>query len=266
MAENGGMGLKREPYTMNPIEAKIMNMYDEQTLLRVHEVFPLVISSFCRRLRPPTYVGRVERSLRGYLREKPSDEVHVAILCLGGLRQVERLWEIKGYNSRRGAVDKFYESLTKDQPPSDPTPAKSRRGLFGRKKSSAGNPKESSSEGLHRVRSPTGSIDATNMGFDLNLIFNTTMAAGAPMSPLSEQQTQALLDDLPILQQIWVTTAEAVILERNIVERPQDIKRNQAVMLDLISEDGLDEDEWWYGCGMPATVRPPNGVLGDDAD
>ncbi len=77
-------------------------MYDDRTLLQVHQVFPLVVASFCRRLRPPSYVGRVERSIRGYLREKPPDEVHVAALCVGGLRQVERFWEIKGYNTRRG--------------------------------------------------------------------------------------------------------------------------------------------------------------------
>ncbi|KAF5025273.1 hypothetical protein F66182_2658 [Fusarium sp. NRRL 66182] len=265
MAENGGRGLRREPYTLNPIEAEIMSMYDDQTLLRVHEVFPLVISSFCRRLRPPTYVGRVERSLRGYIREKPSDDVHVAILCIGGLRQVERLWEIKGYNSRRGAVDTWFNSLAKDASPAstEPAPSKPKRSLFGRKKSTS--EARSSNIGLNKVRS-SGSMDG-NMDWDANLVFNTSLSAGAPMSPLSPQQAQALLNDLPVLQQIWLTTAEALVLQRRVVERPQDIKRNQQVMLDLIREDGLDEeDEWWYGRSIPDTVRPPVGVTDDDAD
>ncbi|KAJ3521237.1 hypothetical protein NM208_g13388 [Fusarium decemcellulare] len=264
IAENGGNGLKREPYTLNPIETEIMNMYDDQTLLRVHEVFPLVISSFCRRLRPPTYVGRVERSLRGYIREKPSDDVHVAILCIGGLRQVERLWEIKGYNSRRGAVDTWFNALTKEHHPADAAPSKSKRSLFGRKKSTS-NEARSSGVGLSKVRS-SGSIDA-NMDFDANLVFNTSLSAGAPMSTLGSQQAQAILNDLPVLQQIWLATAEAVILQRRVVERPQDIKRNQQVMLDLIREDGIDdEDEWWYGRSIPDSVRPPVGVTDDDAD
>ncbi|KAM5356294.1 hypothetical protein ACJ41O_002940 [Fusarium nematophilum] len=267
MAENGGKGLKQEPYTLNPIEAEIMSMYDDQTLLRVHEVFPLVISSFCRRLRPPTYVGRVERSLRGYIREKPSDDVHVAILLLGGLRQVERLWEIKGYNSRRGAVDTWYNSLTKEHHPAESAaPSKSKRGLmgFGRKKSTGGDAR-SSDIALGKVRS-SGSIDG-NMDVDANLIFNTSLSAGAPMSPLTSQHAQSIIDDLPVLQQLWLTTAEALILERRVVERPQDIKRNQQVMLDLIREDGVDEeDEWWYGRSIPDSVRPPAGVTDDDAD
>ncbi|KAG6031134.1 hypothetical protein E4U41_007698 [Claviceps citrina] len=276
ISEHGGHGLKHEPYTMNPIEAEIMNMYDDQTLLRVHEVFPLIISSFCRRLRPPTYVGRVERSLRGYLRERPSDDVHSAILCIGGLRQVERLWEIKGYNNRRSAVDQWYNSLTKDSKDhaTEHASVPSRLGLksFGRKKSSSGDRPTvalSMSDGLGRLGSPSGSIDATDMdgGFDGNWIFHTSMAADAPMSTLSRDDAQTLLDDLPVLQQIWLTTAEALILDRGIVRRPQDIKRNQQVMLELIREDGLDEvDEWWYGRNNPGFVRPPVTCTDDDAE
>ncbi|KAK5987666.1 hypothetical protein PT974_11798 [Cladobotryum mycophilum] len=267
MVERNGIGLSKEPYTVNPIEAKIMNMYDNQTLLRVHEVFPLVISSFCRRLRPPTYVGRVERSLRGYLRERPPDEVHVAILCLGGLRQVERLWEIRGYNNRRTAVDTWFGSLTKE--PVTDTPSKGRLGLkgFGRKKSTSGDRprRTSTSEGR---RSPWGSMDATNAnGWDPYNVFNTSLAADAPMAPLEQEQTQSLLGDLPVLQHIWLMTAEAMILDRGIVQRPQDIKRNQQVMLDLIREDGInEEDEWWYGRNIPDSVRPPAGAVYDGAD
>lgn len=259
-----GTGLRREPYTVNPIEAEIMGMYDDKTLLRVHEVFPLVISSFCRRLRPPTYVGRVERSLRGYLREKPADEVHVAILCIGGLREVEKLWEIKGYNSRRTAVDTWFQGLTKDRPvPEAPsTSSKPRRGLFGRKKS-----EKSAADPLTRRRSSAASVNSMEMGFDSNFVFNTSLSAGVPMAPLNRQQAQAVLDDLPVLQQIWLQTAEALVLKRKVVDRPQDIKRNQQVMLDLICEDGLDEeDEWWYGRGIPDSVRPPTDVNDDDAD
>lgn len=268
IAEKGN-GLLKEPYTVNPIETEIMNMYDNRTLLRVHEVFPLIISSFCRRLRPPTYVGRVERSLRGYLRERPPDEVHVAILCLGGLRQVERLWETKGYNNRRAAVDTWFNSLTKE--PMVEAPAKGRLGLkgFGRKKSTSGDrPPNRSSFSEGGRRSPWGSVDSThNGGFIPYSVFNSSLSADAPMAPLDRDQAKTLLGDLPQLQQIWLATAEAMIMDRKIVQRPQDIKRNQQVMLDLIGEDGLDEeDEWYYGRHMSESVKPPAAALGDDGD
>ncbi|EGY21558.1 Frp1 [Verticillium dahliae VdLs.17] len=220
-------------------------------------------------LRPPSYVGRVERSLRGYLREKPADEVHVAILCLGGLRQVERLWEIKGYNSRRGAVDSWYNDIT--TPPPEPT-SKPRRGLraLGRKKSNAcvKDAPRSSIEGRDARRGSGGSFEDVSLSTpESGLVFNTSLSAGMPMEMLGHDNVRRLLPDLPNLQQIWLTTAEALILDRNIVERPQDIKRNAQVMLDLIKDDGIEEeDEWWYGRGTPESVRPPLEAIEEDLD
>lgn len=264
ISEHRGQGLSRQPYTLNPVEVQVMSAYDDQTLLRVHQVFPLVVSSFCRQLRPPTYVGRVERSLRGYLREKPSDEIHTAILLLGGLRQVERLWEIKGYNNRRGAVDSWYHELTREPPPEAPT--KTRRGLMGlgRKKSASGTKEPTNASytdtrfGTSRRASGDSMDDAPPASRHLSSIFNTSLSAGMPMDMLSVDDVRHILPDLPGLQQIWSATAEAMILDRGIVERPQDIKRNAQVMLDLIKDDGIDEeDEWWYGKGTPDSVRPP---------
>ncbi|OTA91327.1 hypothetical protein M434DRAFT_22516 [Hypoxylon sp. CO27-5] len=239
-----GYGLSQAPYTINPIEAKIMSMYDDETLLRVHQVFPLVVSSFCRRLRPPSYVGRFERSLRGYLKDRPPDEVYVAALCVGGLRQVEKFWEIKGYNSRRGAVDTWYNSVMKE--PTETTTTKTRRGLLG----------------LTRKKSSVGEADFTSSWE--SLVFNTSLAEGMPMGELSREQLKMLLPDLPTLQQIWLPTAEALILDRKIVERPQDIKRNAQVMMELIREDGaVEEDEWWYGRAAPS-ARPPLEAIEED--
>jgi hypothetical protein len=287
LLENDGYGLRHKPYTINPIEAQIMSMYDDQTLLRVHQVFPLVISSFCRQLRPPSYVGRVERSLRGYLRERPPDEVHVAILCFGGLRQVERFWEIKGYNSRRAQVDSWYWALTKEPIPE----SKPKRSLMtlGRKKSMAAIKHATTAESCATSLNGVGWADPgmTNRhdgngngngnvngfkhtnghasGHGHGLIFNTSLAAGMPMSPLSADSTRYLLPDLPQLQSIWLTTAEAMILDRGIVARSQDILRNAQVMLELIREDGIDaEDEWLYGRDVPDSVRPPLEALEDD--
>ena len=265
--EHDGVGLHLTPYTLNPVEVQVMSMYDDATLLRVHEVFPLVIASFCRRLRPPTYIGRVERSIRGYLRDKPPDEVHSAILCLGGLRQVEKLWEVKGYGARRHAVDVWYSSVSR--PPVDPSlrpsfASRSDRSFInmGRKKASQPATVVShdwtSSHGV-------GSADGTSHHSDSSYIFHTSLASGMPMSPLPASSLASLLPDMPVLQQIWLVTAEALILERKIVERPQDISRNTQVLLDLIREDGFElGDEWSYGATGSPSVRPPPGSADDD--
>jgi hypothetical protein len=260
-----GHGLRHEPYTTNPIETEIMNMYDDRTLLRVHEAFPLVLSSFCRRLRPPTYVGRVERSLRGYLREKPPDEVHVAILCIGGLREVERIWEVKGYNTRRATVDNWYNSITRDAVEPEPEPAepKKRRGLLGLKRK-----KSVAVLGKTPVTEPARTTDTSIRNGDAaqSFVFNTSLAAGMPMGPLPKDQIKALLPDLPVLQKIWAETAETMILDRKIVERPSDIRRNAHLLTDLIREDGVEEeDQWWYGTIAPESVRPNLDAIEEDA-
>ncbi|KAG8165224.1 hypothetical protein KVR01_005499 [Diaporthe batatas] len=266
-----GHGVERTPYTLNPIEVQIMNMYDDRTLLQVHQVFPLVVASFCRRLRPPSYVGRVERTVRGYLREKPADEVHTAVLCLGGLRQVLRLWEVRGYNTRRGAVDTWYSAIQDaKEPPRSPEVSKetkSRRGIMGlgRRKSTWQVRDAARSQADDVPELPNrGSLDHAgtrrSTATQPSLVFHTSLAAGMPMDWLEQDQYRLLLPDLPVLQKLWLSTAEAMILDRKIVERSVDIKRNAQVMLDLIKEDGGEgEDFWWY-----ENIQPPKEAIEED--
>ncbi|KAJ4258966.1 hypothetical protein NW762_008054 [Fusarium torreyae] len=246
-----GHGLKREPYTLNPVEAQVLAMYDDDTLLKMHQIFPLVISSFCRRLRPPTYVGRVERSLRGYIRERLPEEVTVAILCVGGLGQVARLWEVKSYNSRRSAADVWYAGIIKNKEQVKPGLESGRTSMrFGRKPV----PNEKQVQDFKMLCS---SPEATSSSYkDTSMVFNTSMAAGMPMEALDSEQLETLLPDLPPLTQIWLTTAETLVIKSKIVERAADIKRNQQVMLDLIMEENEEDhdDEKWYGRLAPELV------------
>jgi hypothetical protein len=117
-----------QAFTLNPIESQVMAMYDDQTLLKVHQVFPLIISSISRRLRPPSYAGRIERSIKGYLKDRPADEVYSSIVLIGGLRQAQRFWETKGYNIRRESVDVWYGFITKT--PVEAPPPKSKMARF----------------------------------------------------------------------------------------------------------------------------------------
>jgi hypothetical protein len=247
-----GYGLHQTPYTVNPIETEILNMYDDRTLYQVHEIFPLIMSSFDRRLRPPSYVGRVERSLRGYLRDKPPEEVHVAVLCLGGLREVEKIWEVKTYNARRAAVDTWYASVAKE--PTEPLEGKKRRGMLGlkRKKSSLTLTKTNSNDAAPSSRSSVAEGKQPE-----SLVFCTSLAAGMPMSSLAKDQSKLLLSDLPRLRQIWTETAEAMILDRGIVQRASDIRRNAQIFTNLISENiAEDQDQWLYGTTVSESVRP----------
>ncbi|KAH9218355.1 hypothetical protein DL95DRAFT_293493 [Leptodontidium sp. 2 PMI_412] len=247
--------LHHQAYTLNPIEAEVMAMYDDQTLLKVHQVFPLVVSSFSRRLRPPSYVGTLERSIKGYLKDRPADEVYATILAVGGLRQAQRFWETKGYNARRAAVDTWYGFVTRSPVEAAPKSKMSLITHLGRKKSKqAAEASSSESTTNHDATScrewfcVKPSCQATRRRHSTdNLVFHSSLAAGPPMSPLSRDQLRLMLPDLQHLSNIWMHTAEALILERQIVPRAQDIKRNTQVLLELIRDDGLEMDNWISG-------------------
>ncbi len=276
--QDGGIPLHRQPYTLNPLECQVMGMYDDQTLLKVHQVFPLIISSFSRRLRPPSYAGRIERSFKGYLKDRPADEVYATILSIGGLRQAQRFWETKGYNARRAAVDIWYGFVTRSPVEAAPKSKMSLITNLGRKKNkvieveaqsleaSAGHGATSCNEWF--CVKPTCRAARRRHSTD-NLVFHSSLAAGPPMSPLSRDQLRLVLPDLQHLTNIWALTAEALILQRKIVERPVDIKRNTQVLLELIRDDGTDGMDDWSSGNPPDLTRrngnmdPESGALSD---
>jgi hypothetical protein len=258
-----GTPLNRQAFLANPIERQVMAMYDDQTLLQVHQAWTLVISSFSRRLRPPSYVGTLEAKLKGYLKARPADEVYTTILAIGGLRQAQRFWETKGYNARRGAVDTWYELVTRTPVAVEPVTAlKSKMSMLHLRRKKKEKEPEAQTVASSSAGAGHDSISTCNEWFCVkpgcqaarrrhstdNLVFHSSLSAGPPMSPLSRAQLQLVLPDLQHLSNIWIHTAEAMIIERKIVERPQDIKRNAQVLLELIRDDGTDGlDEWSSG-------------------
>jgi hypothetical protein len=84
-----------------------MEKYGNDILLQTHQVFEILIKFLDWILRPPTYYGSLERFVRGYLRKPPSEEVHAAILCIGGLDAVVQLADTKTYMERIKEADKF---------------------------------------------------------------------------------------------------------------------------------------------------------------
>lgn len=246
--------LRLTPFTLNPIEKQVMDFYDDDLLLMVHQVFPLVLSSFSRRLRPPSYAGRLERSIKGMLKDKPADEIYATILAVGGLRQAERFWETKGYNTRRAAVDQWYGFVTQEPVQLSPQKFKlSKLTVLGRKKalpSTDASTMETAASAPHDPASCNEWFCVKKMCVEKQrtsgeLLFNTSLANGPPMSPLPRDQLRLLLSDQQPLTNIWLQTAEAVILERKIVENSIQIKRNTQVLLELIREDGPPIEEEW---------------------
>jgi hypothetical protein len=248
--------LLNDTSAIKPVESQIMSMYDDDTLLQVHQVFPVLTSYLSRKLRPPSHFGSVERSLRGYHKEEAPDHVLVAILCIGGLREVLRLSEIEKYDARRTAVDDWYTSISHEPVSSALQPHRRQMGL-GRWQSAqvSISSAESSSDNTASLHSsvfssfmPGNSHNGWRRSSSFgSVVSDAGLAAGPPMPKVIAAQTRLLLPGLPAWEYLWITTAEVLLLEREVVARLTDIKRKAEVAHELVREDITDADELVYG-------------------
>jgi hypothetical protein len=236
---------------LNPIELQIMRGYDDASLLAVREMFPLIVSSFCRHLRVPAYIGGLERSLRGYSHTSPGDEVYVAIMCIGGLRQMLRFWKIGGYNARIGAATQWYAALLNDG--DDERMSRStllRQGflrLIARKQADLASLKTKHSEAtiINRNQKATEEAESTGRTESRNSgLIPSSLSRGSLMEPSTSTGASQILQSLPRLQELGINTAEALLLERGVIKHQQDIKKNQQVLIELI-RDKVDDMTWW---------------------
>jgi len=237
----------------NSIESQIMSMYDGDTLLQVHQVFPSLTSYFSRQMRPPSHLGTVERSLRGYTREEAPSHILVAVLCLGGLKEVLRLSEIEKYDARRRAVDDWYASMAQKTVNSS---SRSHRQDISLSRWHSGEVSVSTESNSDNTASSHSSIFSSIVvgnnhdGWRRSNSFgsaDTGISAGPPVSKMTATQTRLLFSGLPTLEQLWITTAENLLLENEVVARATDIKRKAEVSHELVREEITDADELIFG-------------------
>jgi hypothetical protein len=227
------------------IEFKIMSMYDNETFLQAHQAFPLVVSFLRRIFRPPSYLGLLERSVRGYHSKPPPDHVLIAILCIGGLREVERFSRIEDYEARRMAVDEWYAAVAPEPITSGLKPHllgttfnRMQTKLTSFNSSEPHEYKPATISDNVSTLSNSGTWQGGRMASDYtSLIFDTSLASRAPMAPLPAQHVETLLLALPSLDNLWVPTAEALLLKRRVVKRRQDIKKYAEIESELVQED-----------------------------
>jgi len=235
------------------IERRIMEQYDDITLLQAHQFFPVLLAFQGRRLRPASYLGHVERSLRGYLSEPLADHVQLAMLYLGGLREVSRLTRMDAsYEKLRLEADEWFSDVAQQGNPSRPRIVPVARQL---RKVLRNNPvlrahtPTSSATSAKKEQASRGKID-TGKAISVQ---PTSLAdpSWQPMGPITPDDVKLVLDRLPTTKsQVWVPTAEAILLERGVIARAQDIKKNAAVLQELISPTAPHLDVLFYVKGL----------------
>ncbi|KAK3933793.1 hypothetical protein QBC46DRAFT_431365 [Diplogelasinospora grovesii] len=231
-------------------ERRVIARYDNRTLLKVHQFFPVMVTFLCRRLRPPSYLGKFERPLRGYIADPPTEQVQVAILCLGGLREVLRLTAMGDYERLCAAADEWYQGVSGDRIPirlgTELRRALLRKQLHISRLSTGpevncdadatltGEPQ--GKHGNDGVVMRQGPVTTSGKAEGASSLSSLGGATGPPMPPLPRDVSRAVLQKLPATKsQIWLSTAQSLLLERGVVERVQDIPRHAQVLHDLVS-------------------------------
>ncbi|RPB25538.1 hypothetical protein L211DRAFT_87214 [Terfezia boudieri ATCC MYA-4762] len=96
------------------IQSDIMSHYPDWLLLKVHQMYHLLLHLFTRRLTKQPFaffrqIARWNHAQPGGIR--PEDETFAKVILQGGIPEVLRIYKIKGQGQRRKALDKYIKML-----------------------------------------------------------------------------------------------------------------------------------------------------------
>ena len=195
------------------VEKQIIDRYDPEQLLQVHQMYKLLLAAFVRKLRPPSYAGRVERALRGWHKDPASQDDIVKVLLLGGIPEVKRIIEIEPYSARRIALDDFIKGAL----PSDE--------------------KLTRSNGV--VSEPPVALSS-----DPALVANSVDRFITAF--LNEEVSGHITGSFPELNEIWSRAAVDVLLDKNVISSVHEVPVMREFVESLMKEEedatGLQDD------------------------
>ena len=210
----------------------MISTYDADHLLRAHGLYKLLLAAFVRKLRPPSYAGRFERTLRGWRKTPASQADIVKVLLLGGIPEVKRIFAIKTYAARRSALDEFIQGF---KSPKD----------------------EKKSDNDINVE-PSSAIPFTNAGPAGDPVKHFATPFGSRDEDPSNQIQIPPSTSFPELRHIWNNTAEWILWEKGILRD----NHGSPTLRDFI-EGLIREDD---DVGGSNELREQEGVYDDTSD
>lgn len=97
------------------LQSDIMLQYPDDLLLKIHQIYHLLLHLFTRRLTPtsswflPRQIGGWSHTQSGGL--QPSDDFLAKVFITGGIPEVLRIYKITGHGKRRKALEKFVRTV-----------------------------------------------------------------------------------------------------------------------------------------------------------
>jgi hypothetical protein len=226
--------LSRPLLRSNAIEESIISTYSGDTLLEAHQIYQILHASLSRALRPPSYAGTVERSLRGWRRAPASNDDIVKLLIFGNLPAVWRVMTKSTYNTRVEALDTAMHDLTLPSPPT--SPGTSNRSVLKTARPSL-------------VPMPSRSLLPTIGFIDTDSI----------IKPLEPSVFIAASSTLPPIHDLWQRTAQRLLLSKEVVTGLNEITDTYEFMGELMESDDEREDLRKGSVGASGDADEENG-------
>ncbi|KAI9779617.1 MAG: hypothetical protein M1839_007282 [Geoglossum umbratile] len=195
--------LLAEAYVENPIsyaavdepvliQQEIMEAYNPALLLRVSQTYHLLLYLLYQRLAPKTL--SLARARSGRVLDRSSEDGIAKLLIVGGINQVERIWSIKNHSWRRKEMKKWIAGLQSQgdnrRQGNSTKPQADQHSTLGREGS-----RDSAKAFGHDYMPPT---------FEL------------PTPHLSNSAIARLIQVLPPLRAVWVSSARDLILAKGL--------------------------------------------------
>ncbi|KAI9707282.1 MAG: hypothetical protein M1836_000242 [Candelina mexicana] len=197
-----------EPDSPHHLQVDIISNYSPQILLVAHEIYRLLLRSFSRKLRPPTYAGRLERSIRGWKKPPPAEAELVKVLLAGGLPEVNRIFQAPNYAERRRRIEDFVCVIDSRQ---------------SRKMSEA--------DDLDSLRNRSNGYLHTH---SVQQCFDTRTNSRSRTEP---SLGRALSHAHPSLRSVWIPSAEATLLTKNVVSSLDQVKSPNECINVLVGDE-----------------------------
>ena len=219
-------------------ERETLGDYDDHSLRQAQMVFVLLLESFRLKLRPPSYAGWLERSLRGWNRQPPSEEGMIKIIAFGGIAAVERLFGIKNYDRRLRALDQWLKVHSSSSSASSTTASATARNLRAlltavSDEPGLGPPTPLDWQALHNqelIGTPFPALPALSP--------SSTSSSSDPlqlMPELSQAQLEIVLPRLPAeLRLVWRSAVDSELVARGLVPTPDHIPAVPDFLDDLL--------------------------------
>jgi hypothetical protein len=211
------------------IQSDIIAQYPENMLLPIHQMYHLLLHLFFRRFTPPSLpiVGTLGRRKS----RPPSSDAFAKVFVYGGIKELYRLYCMKGYGRRRRALDKYVDTFDEEQ-----GKWKARIRQFGANIASM-----SSSPPPPQPATVQAAMTTAAGAQPSSSTASNSSITGSEIKRSVTELAQVHVDEL---SNLWTPAAEERLLSKNIIRDLEEVVCcGQFVSLLLTTPEDEDEEE-----------------------